>query len=117
MSGPSPRHSRLVIVVRGLDGPERRSLRRLGHDVIDVMRPRDPGVRVREAGSHSKARGLARTAERRTPLCCILGASGNPAFTNIARISRRTVPDAWARPPVSWHAVFPGLILRTLVSH
>src|SRR6266496_501089 len=38
-------------------------------------------------------------------------ASGNPAFTNIARISRRTVPDAWARPPVSWHAVFPGLIL------
>jgi hypothetical protein len=73
MSGPSPRHSRLVIVVRGLDGPERGSLRRLGHDVIDVMRPRDPGVRVREAGSHSKARGLARTAERRMPLCCILG--------------------------------------------
>ena len=26
---------------------------------------------------------------------------------HVARISRRTAPYTWARPPVSWHAVFP----------
>lgn len=53
------RNARLVLVVRGLDGPERRSLRCLGHDVIDVKRPRDPIVRVREAGPDSEAGSTA----------------------------------------------------------
>jgi hypothetical protein len=31
-------------------------------------------------------------------------------FRHITRISRRTAPDAWARPPVSWHAIFPCIL-------
>ena len=29
------------------------------------------------------------------------------SFRHIARISRRTAPYAWARSPVSWHAIVP----------
>jgi hypothetical protein len=32
------------------------------------------------------------------------------SFRRVARISQRVVPDAWTRPPVSWHAVFPGVL-------
>ena len=28
------------------------------------------------------------------------------SFRHITRIARRAVPDAWTRPPVSWHAIF-----------
>ena len=31
-------------------------------------------------------------------------------FRHITRISRRTAPDTWARPPVSWHAIFPSCL-------
>ena len=29
------------------------------------------------------------------------------SFRHITRISRRAAPYAWARPPVSWHAIVP----------
>ena len=38
------------------------------------------------------------------------------SFHHIARVPRRTVPDTWTRPPVSWHAIFP-LTFRHRVSH
>jgi hypothetical protein len=31
-------------------------------------------------------------------------------FRRITRISRCAVPDTWARPPVSWHAIFPCIL-------
>src|ERR1700722_10653865 len=31
-------------------------------------------------------------------------------FRRITRISRRAAPDTWARPPVSWHAIFPCIL-------
>src|ERR1700733_9723993 len=31
-------------------------------------------------------------------------------FRHITRISRRAAPDTWARPPVSWHAIFPCIL-------
>ena len=34
--------------------------------------------------------------------------SGNQAFAISRGSSRHTAPYAWARLPVSWHAVFPG---------
>src|SRR5215471_4370145 len=33
--------------------------------------------------------------------------SGNPAFAISRGSSRRAAPYAWARPPVSWHAIVP----------
>ncbi len=33
--------------------------------------------------------------------------SGSLAFAISRGSSRRTVPYAWTRPPVSWHAIFP----------
>jgi hypothetical protein len=30
-----------------------------------------------------------------------------PSFYYITRIPQRAVPDAWTRPPVSWHDIFP----------
>src|SRR6266705_551920 len=38
------------------------------------------------------------------------------SFHHIARVSRRTVPDTWTRPPVSCHALFP-LTFRRQVRH
>jgi hypothetical protein len=31
-------------------------------------------------------------------------------FRRITRISRCAAPDTWARPPVSWHAIFPCIL-------
>src|SRR3984957_18194278 len=31
-------------------------------------------------------------------------------FRRITRISRRAAPNTWARPPVSWHAIFPCVL-------
>src|SRR5262249_51422651 len=31
-------------------------------------------------------------------------------FRRITRISRRAAPDTWARPLVSWHAIFPCIL-------
>jgi len=39
------------------------------------------------------------------------------SFRHIARIPRHAAPYAWARLPVSWHAVFPGSPFRGRVSH
>ncbi len=39
------------------------------------------------------------------------------SFRHIARIFPAHRPYAWARLPVSWHAVFPGLPFRGRVSH
>jgi hypothetical protein len=36
------------------------------------------------------------------------------SFRHITRASRRTAPYAWARPPVSWHALFPEKKRRPL---
>ena len=38
------------------------------------------------------------------------------SFRHITRVPQRAVPDAWARPPVSWHAVVP-FTFRIQVSH
>ena len=38
------------------------------------------------------------------------------SFRHITRVPQRTVPDAWARPLVSWHALVP-FTFRIQVSH
>lgn len=61
------RHARLVARVHSLHGTLSSALLSLGHDVVDVMRPRDPVVRVRETGSHSEVCRAARAPHRRPP--------------------------------------------------
>jgi hypothetical protein len=51
LGGLGKREALPILVVCGLDGSEHRAPRRLGHDMVDVMRPRDPVVPVRETPS------------------------------------------------------------------
>jgi hypothetical protein len=58
-----------------------------------------------------------RVSFRRAGICTIWRLGFRQfSFHRIARVSRRTVPDTWTRPPVSCHALFP-LTFRRQVRH
>src|SRR5215831_530306 len=91
--------ARLRRPVRLLECPDRASLLRPGGLPQALKHP--------AAGTGTGYRHHFRQAE-----LCTLWRLGfkQSSFHLIARISRRAVPDAWTRPPVSWHAAFPGIL-------
>src|SRR6266567_5399027 len=82
---------------------------------LDIApRPEGAPTRVRD---QRRTRRRLRVSFRRAGICTFWRLGFRQfSFHRIARVPRRTVPDTWTRPPVSWHALFP-LTFRRQVSH
>src|SRR6266567_6491940 len=82
---------------------------------LDIApRPEGAPTRVRD---QRRTRRRLRVSFRRAGICTFWRLGFRQfSFHRIARVPRRTVPDTWTRPPVSWHALFP-LTFRRQISH
>jgi hypothetical protein len=82
---------------------------------LDIA-PHPEGAPARVQDRHRMRRRF-RVSFRRAGICTIWRLGFRQfSFHHIARVSRRTAPDTWTRPPVSCHALVP-LTFRRQVRH